>query len=207
MEYLSQLSSYFADNPYIVVLIGFLLIFFFFPLTEEAVLFIGGYLSSVDGSYVWIPTLLAGIFGVFITDFWSYYLARLFGRKLLKKPLINRVFPCSKQEKATNLVRKYGIWSIIIVRFIPGGIRNPVFFICGLFGISKIKFIITALSGAIVSAQISFWIGYVLHDTLPPINVMVGKMQDYSKYIIILVILIILTIHFIYKFRKKDNNC
>lgn len=203
MEYLSLIISYFGSNPYLVVLVGFLFIFFFFPLTEEAVLFIGGYLSSLNHGYSWLPTILAGIFGVFITDYWTYYLARKFGRKLLEKPLLKKIFPKSKQDQATCLVKKYGIWSILIVRFIPGGIRNPVFFIAGLFSFNRLKFILTALGGGILSTQISFWLGYLLHDNLPPLDVMIKQMQKYSKLFILGIVLLIIILVLIYKIRKK----
>jgi len=205
MEYFNIIISFLGEHPYLVVLVGFLFIFFFFPLTEEAVLFIGGYLASLNQNYMWLPTLIAGIFGVFITDYWTYFLAKKFGCKLLEKPFLRRVFSKEKQDKATKFVQKHGVWSIFIIRFVPGGLRNPVFFISGLFGFSKIKFIITALSGAILSSQISFWLGYLLHDSLPPLEVMLKEFKKYSQILVLVIIFILIVLYVVYKLRKKNK--
>jgi len=205
MEFLNLIISFLGEHPYLVVLVGFTFILFFFPLTEEAVLFIGGYLSSLNQNYVWLPTLIAGIVGVFITDYWTYFLAKKFGCKLLEKPFLRKVFSEEKQNKASRFVQKYGMWSIFIIRFVPGGLRNPVFFISGLFGFSKIKFIFTALSGAIISVQISFWLGYLLHDSLPPLEIMLKEFKKYSQILVLVIILVLLVFYFVYKLRKKNK--
>ncbi len=186
------LGTYFAAYPYILVLSAFFLILFFFPIPEELILFTGGLLSADHGHLIWIPTLISGILGVFITDYWYFLLAKLFGRNFLKKKIVRKLFSAKKQEKALHLVFQYGVWAVFIVRFIPGGIRNPCFFICGLSAIKSKSFIIASLSGAAIVSQFSFWLGFFLHDTLLSPDLLFDKIEQKIQLGIGLIALMVL---------------
>lgn len=206
MEYIFFFTDYLGTHPYLLILLSFFLMFFLFPIPEEVILFVGGYLSS-SIPWMWLPSLIAGIVGVCITDYWFYFLARKFGRKIISSGFIKRYFSDHRQKRATHIVERFGVWSVFVVRFIPGGIRNPVFFICGLFNIKPKNFIMASLGGALISSQVSFWGGYLLYDALPPIDLI---MKDAKKYSLILTfaVLIAALIYYVIKkklFRRKKN--
>ncbi len=175
------------------MLLAFFLLLFLFPIPEELILFTGGLLSAGHGQMVWLPTLICGIFGVFYTDYWFFILAKLFGQNFLKNRIVRKFFSEKKQEEALHLVFKYGVWAVFIVRFIPGGIRNPVFFICGLSKIKSRNFIIASLSGATIVAQFSFWLGYFLHDTIQSPEILFDNIkQNFQLGLGIIVLLFLL---------------
>ena len=202
MDYLHFLTGCFEAYPYILVLAGFFLLLFLFPIPEELILFTGGLLAAQHGNFTWAPTLIAGISGVFITDYWFFLLAKIFGQNFLKKKLVQKLFSLKKQERSLHLVEKYGVWAVFIVRFIPGGIRNPCFFICGLSEIKSKNFIIASLSGAMISSQVSFWMGYFLHDQLQPERFFENLEQNirYGFGLCAIIILIYLLV------KKKRKN-
>jgi membrane protein DedA with SNARE-associated domain len=100
------------------------------------------------------------------------------------------------------MVGKYGVWAVFIVRFIPGGIRNPVFFITGLSEIRHRSFIIASLSGATIVSQFSFWLGFFLHDQLQPEQFFKNLEQNirYGLGFLALVILIYILV------KKRRRN-
>ena len=183
MEYLNLIIEYAGSYPYLTVLGGFCLMLFLCPLPEEAVLFVGGTLSASHGGAIWIPTLICGIVGVFLTDYEPYILAKVFGQKLIKKPLMKRLIPERRQERAARFVQRFGAWAVLIVRFMPGGLRNPTFAVCGLSNISQKQFIAASLGGACITSQVSFWGGYFLSDQLPPITELI-KLLEKSAFLI-----------------------
>ena len=189
--------DYFYAYPYVVVLFGFVLILFMFPIPEEVILFIGGFLSMSNGNGVWLPTLLAGIIGVIATDYWYYILAKMFGKRLFKIRLVRWILPDTKRRRALKLVRKHGPWAVFIVRFIPGGIRNPTFLACGLAHMRQKNFLLPVIVGASISSQISFWAGYLFSEHLPPIEKVMKVVNGKSAMILGGLILVLLAIYFI----------
>jgi membrane protein DedA with SNARE-associated domain len=205
LEYLHFLTGYFEAYPYLLVLSGFFLLLFLFPIPEELILFTGGLLAAQHGEFIWVPTLIAGISGVFITDYWYFVLAKIFGRNFLKKKLVQKLFSLKQQERALRMVGKYGVWAVFIVRFIPGGIRNPVFFITGLSEIRHRSFIIASLSGATIVSQFSFWLGYFLHDQLQP-EQFFKNLEQNIRYGFGLLAIVILIYILVKKRRKNEKN-
>jgi len=205
LDYLNFLTVYFEAYPYILVLSGFFLLLFLFPIPEELILFTGGLLAAQHGEFIWVPTLIAGISGVFITDYWFFLLAKIFGRNFLKRKLVQKLFSLKKQKRALRLVEKYGVWAVFIVRFIPGGIRNPCFFITGLSEIRHRSFIIASLSGAMITSQFSFWLGYFLHDRLQPERFFKNLEQN-LRYGLGFCAIVILIYILVKKRRKNDKN-
>jgi len=204
LEYLTLLTDYFAAYPYLLVLSGFFLLLFLFPIPEELILFTGGLLAAQHGQLIWVPTLIAGISGVFITDYWYFVLAKIFGRNFLKKKIVQNLFSLKKQKKALHMVEKYGVWAVFIVRFIPGGIRNPVFFITGLSEIKHRSFIIASLSGATIVSQFSFWLGYFLHDRLQPEQFFKNLEQNIRYGLGFLVVAVL--VYILVKKRRKNEK-
>jgi membrane-associated protein len=205
LEYLNYLIDYFSNNPYLVVFLGFTLILFFVPLSEELILFVGGYLSRDAGGAMWLPTLAAGVIGVVMTDYWYYLLARIYGKRLAKLRIVRRIFPDTKRRKALKFIRKYGAKGAFIVRFIPGGIRNPVFVACGISHMTQQKFLTAVISGALISSQIAFWAGYFFSEHLPPIEAVIEVIQKESTMILIGVAVVLLLVYFIGKMISKKT--
>jgi membrane protein DedA with SNARE-associated domain len=206
MHYLQILINYFGNHPYVVVLLGFFLILFLLPVSEELILFVGGSLSVIKGHGAWVPTLLCGIFGVVFTDSWFYFWSRFYGQKIVRHPFIERYFQPEKRKRAKDFVKKYGAWGVFIVRFIPGGVRIPVFVTCGLFHMPPRKFLFATIVGVCISAQISFWAGYYLSDKLPPIEDLLKVIHKRASIVIYSVIAIVVIAYIVRCIIKKQKE-
>lgn len=203
MEYLNTLITYIGNYPYLVVLAAFIMMMFLFPIPEEAALFVGGVLSASKGGYMWLPTIIAGYIGVIISDYWPFILAKIYGQKIINKPFFKKIMSEERQERAVNFVQKYGVWAVFIVRFMPGGFRNPTFLICGLSNITSRQFLAASMLGAAITTHFSFWIGYFLSDKLPPIDIMLKKVEGHVLTFVLIAAAVILAVFFTRKLIKK----
>lgn len=194
MEFFNYLINSLSAYPYLVVLIGFLAITVMLPIPEELVLMTGGYLSVQLGGLNWIPTIIAGVFGVIITDLIPFILAKKYGYKILKRKLIS--------DRILKFVNKYGALSAFVVRFIPGGVRNPTFLVCGLSGVKTNRFFIAVSIGAIITSQISFWLGYFFSDK---IDFFISKIKIAGEGVTSFMIAI-LVIYIFYKLYQKYKH-
>ena len=165
MNVAMNIIGYFGGHPWLAVLALFCLNMVFIPVAEEFNIMVGGYLSAqLDGS--WPFTMLACWFGMVITDYWAYLLARWFGKPLLNSKFGRFILSPDKLDMAMAKVDKYGAKMVFIVRFIPGGIRIPVFMACGLSGVSHGSFLFHSGLGAAIVMNVSFWLGYSLGDNI-----------------------------------------
>jgi membrane protein DedA with SNARE-associated domain len=214
MEYINTLIEYFQLYPYIVVLLSFFLILLLFPIPEELILLTGGYLAACNqhSNIIWLPTLLAGILGIIITDYYFFLIFRIFGHKLINNRFFKRLFSHSKMDRIINYFHKFGMWTIFFVRFIPGGVRIPTFSIAGLTHLPHRKFLFATSIGALISSQITFWIGYWGKNKIGKIENLVEIISKRITYII-LIIAVLIIIFFalkkilsIIKSKKQNKN-
>ncbi len=194
MEYLSDLALEFAANPYWIAIFSFVAILIFAPIPEEGIVFVCAYLSAKHGHGVWIPTWIACVLGMFITDYWFFLWFKLLGRKVFDIAFIAKHFPPGPREKGLKRIKKYGAWAVFIVRFIPGGIRNPTFAMAGLANLSHKKFILASLSGCILVSIITFSCGYFLADYLPPVEELVILINKKGRVVITVILSIFLLV-------------
>jgi len=192
MHQLNGIVFYFETYPYLVVLFAFVLLLFLFPLPEELILFTGGYLAFQEGGIIWLPTLVAGIVGMVSTDYWFFWIFKRWGHTILRTKIAQRIFTEKRLRSVSDLVQRKGPWGIFVVRFIPSGIRTPTFAIAGMTGLSRKKFLLASVSGAIIVSQITFWSGYFLSEVLPDPEDLLKMVTTHIRTIILVVILVFL---------------
>ncbi len=187
MQFFQELVTYFQNYPYIAVLLAFGLILVFIPIAEEVILFTGGYLASRHDDQIWLPTLLAGILGVFLTDYWYYYWFKRFGPRLLSTRFGRKMLSVQQEQQYAGLVKRYGAWMVVAVRFVPGGLRNPTFAICGLSQLPQLKFIVASLGTACFTSQITFWLGYWMGDEIENFDQLIATIEANARIVILVV--------------------
>lgn len=100
----------------------------------------------VHGYEAAVSTLIAVIFA----DFLVFTLGRVFGRKLLTKPAMKKVFSPNALDKINQWVHKFGIYAAFIFRFTPG-IRFPAHIILGMSKFSAWQFCLIDGFAALIS--------------------------------------------------------
>ncbi|HSX12772.1 MAG TPA: DedA family protein [Rhabdochlamydiaceae bacterium] len=119
---------------------GIILAAFHFPISTDLLMIIGATLAAtIVPENVW-PLFFAIYFGCIISAWLSYWIGRLLGPKLLRFRFFARILKPERIEKLKNFYGKYGLYTLILGRFIPFGARNCIFMSTGISKSSFSKF-------------------------------------------------------------------
>ena len=112
--------------------------------------------------------LYAGLFfGAYLGDIENYWLARLAGRRLLRISFFNRLLPAARLERARGFLNRYGVVAIFLDRFIPFGVRNPLFTPAGLSRMAFWKFALFDCFACLASTSVLFALGRAFGAAYP----------------------------------------
>jgi membrane protein DedA with SNARE-associated domain len=101
-------------------------------------------------------------------------------------------------EKAKELLNKYGVYSIFIIRFLYG-MRMVPMMLMGASGIGIVKFTIFNLISLLVWAVVYLTVGYFFGHTA---EVVFGKVKEYY-FMFIIVVIVIITLIAMYPYIKR----
>lgn len=148
-----------------------------------------------------IPSLLIVIGTVYLAailgDIGAYSFARIISKPLLTK-LRKLSFFKNNEEKAREKLVKYEFQLIFFSRFAMGSLSPVMNYIAGIEKISKIKFLIAALTGELMYATLFSTAGYLFGATAYKI---LGEVNW-----AIIAIVIILLIFTIVRYSKKKKS-
>lgn len=80
--------------------------------------------------------------GCMMSAWIAYFLGRTLGPKISRLPLFRVALTEKRIEKSTAFYKKYGMWTFIVGRFIPFGVRNCMFMSSGLSRMPFRKFLL-----------------------------------------------------------------
>jgi len=160
---IEQVMTYIQQNAHIApwLMFGLLLLAGFnLPVSEDAMLFISGILAAKNPELA-VP-LFTGVFlGAYFSDLICYaFMGRFLGSKLTQIKFFAKMLDQKKIDKVTSFYHRYGVWTLIIGRFIPFGIRNALFISAGLGKMNPIKFALSDLLACSISCSFFFWLYY-----------------------------------------------
>ena len=210
-EPIFQWMSQFAYQPNVVYggLVGMMLLSAVgFPLPEEVTLVSVGILAFMGANPQLFPPPYAGapvvnvhtaaiiaFLAVFFSDFLIYTLGRVFGRKILRRPAVQKLISESMMKKVEDWTRKYGAYACGIFRFTPG-IRFPGHLACGMLKFPIWKFMLIDGLAALISVPVQI---YLLAHYGEPILV---KLRQF-KLVVLAIIVIVVVYFLIKKIRDK----
>lgn len=135
-----------ADKAHWFIFGGILLAGFNLPISLDVLLIAGALLAATVVPEHTLHLFLALFFGALFSAWIAYGLGRLFGPKLLRFRLFSKLLTPDRLKRMQKFHVRFGLWSLIIGRFIPFGVRNCVFMSSGL---SKTPFLFFAMRDAI----------------------------------------------------------
>lgn len=172
-EPIFQWMSQFAYQPGVVyaALIGMMLLSSIgLPLPEEVTLVSVGILAFMGANpqhfpppyegapYVNVHTAAIVAFcAVLFSDTLIYTIGRIFGRKILYHPRVNKMFPEHMMRKVEIWTHKYGAYACGIFRFTPG-IRFPGHLACGIMKFPIWKFLVIDGFAALISVPTQIYL-------------------------------------------------
>ena len=186
--------EFIGDMGYLGIFIMMFLESTFFPFPSEIVMIPAGYLVY-KGEMNLYAVLAAGIVGSLAGALFNYYLAIKLGRKILIK--YGKYFFIKETAiiKMEEFFVKHGHISTFTGRLIPA-VRQLISFPAGLAKMNLKVFCIYTTLGASIWVIILTALGYYIGDQQELIN-------EYLKYIVISLVLLMAIIAVIYYKKKK----
>ncbi len=169
------------------------------PISADILIVIAGFLAAtVVPEHLW--HLYFSIFvGCYFSAWIAYWFGRLLGKRFRRYKWFNRLMPTERLEKIQRFYAKHGIWTLLLGRFIPFGIRNCIFMSSGMSRVSFAKFALWDLFACFTWSSISFYCFYLLGQNF---HLLFGHLKNINM-VIFLAFSVTVIGYIWYKRRKK----
>jgi len=148
----------------LVIFIALLLGGFNVPISEDVLVVTSAILCQTEKARI-APFYLAIFFGAVISDCLVYFWGWLLGRGFISVKLFSRIVKEENTIRFSKALNKYGIFTYLIVRFIPFGVRNIMSMTSGFVDFCFIKFVIFDSIAALCNTSVLFWLVYFFGQT------------------------------------------
>ena len=102
------------------------------PISEDIILLTGGAIASTCIPDETLHLFLWIYAGCWISAWETYWIGRYFGPKLYDIRWFRHIITPERIHRLHHYYEKFGVFTFIIGRFIPGGVRNALFMTAGL---------------------------------------------------------------------------
>jgi phosphatidylserine decarboxylase precursor-related protein len=163
MPDLFELLYQYIDFFPLVALIALLLAGFSLPFSEDLIIIMGALLCAKDKTLL-VSTLAVIYIGIIASDFIAYKIGCMARKGTIRNRLFGSLFEEKKLNRMHGLMEKYGIFTFIVCRFIPFGVRNTLFMASGFFGLRLRVFALFDIVAVMISVNTLFFLAYNLGD-------------------------------------------
>ncbi len=191
-----------AEHAHLIIFTLIILAGFCIPISEDLMLLLAGGIASTCvpertvSFYIWI------FFACWFSAWIAYWMGRLLGPKLLTLPWFKNILKPSRLKKIKGYFQRFGIFTFIVGRFIPGGVRNAIFLTAGLTKMPFGTFIARDVVACFIASITIFSIGYISGQNIPTI---LHYFEIYEKLaVLVIALLITFAILFIWLYKKKE---
>ncbi|PIE01611.1 MAG: hypothetical protein CSA81_11230 [Acidobacteria bacterium] len=170
------------------------------PLAKSLLLILAGMLAhhgNQVGTY-----FAACVLGLHGGDFALFCIGWILDDRLFKLPLIRKLFPDKKVQKAKKLIAKHGLYSLVIARLTPY-IRGACYLTLGSLRMDMFKFNIINLFVAAIYTLFFFLPGYFLITQLDNLK-LISKYGNTLLFVLFAVLILGVVLH--WKKKKKHPN-
>ena len=164
LEIFARVSQYVEYYPF-VAFIALMLAGLSVPISEDLIIITGALICQGKPSML-VPIFVAIYAGVVISDYFPYFLGKYIRKGTVKSNFMPRLFSMRKIVKIHRYLEKYGIFTFIVGRFIPFGVRNTLFITAGLFGLKLRSFALYDTTAATISVSSLFFLAYRFGETV-----------------------------------------
>ena len=162
-DFFALLSEYIIYFP-LMAFVGLMLAGFNLPISEDLIIITGSFLSQEKPVYL-IYNLIGIYVGAIASDCFVYWVGTRVRKGAAKTKFFPRVIPEKALEKMHHNLDKYGIFTFIVCRFIPFGIRNTLFFTSGFFNLKFRWFVLYDIIAAMISINTLFFLTYYFGES------------------------------------------
>jgi membrane protein DedA with SNARE-associated domain len=177
--------------PYIIC--GLLLLAgFSLPISEDAMILLSVVLGFRHPE-ARISLYIFLFLGIYLSDLIAYWVGRILGVKLWNYQFFNKMLSRSKIDSIQHYYNKHGMFTLIVGRFIPFGVRNALFISAGISKMNFMKFAFFDFLAAVISTTTFVTIYTVFGKQA------MAQIGEANKIIISIFIVVVL----VFLFRKK----
>jgi membrane protein DedA with SNARE-associated domain len=162
---LELIQSNITYAPYIIL--GLLLLAGLnLPVSEDIMLFTSGILAAKHPEMKY--TFFICVFlGCYLSDIICYFvMGRYLGTKIFKISFFAKMVSPEKIDQISNFYKRYGIFTLILGRFIPFGVRNALFISAGLAKMPALKFAMSDFVACSISSVFFFCLYYTFGESV-----------------------------------------
>jgi membrane protein DedA with SNARE-associated domain len=174
------------------------------PIPEEVAIVAAGIWTASAAEhgpyrFLMFPVCVAG---VVLADVFLYTAGRLFGARLLRRKMVQRLVPPDKLERTERNFHKYGVGILLFGRLLPG-VRLPLFLSAGMMRLSVPRFLLADGLGAVLGNGLlfflAFWFGDAFKDLISSAEREVRRLRP----ILIMVSVAAVIVYLFYRFLRK----
>ncbi len=158
------MSAYISYFP-LLVLVSLLLAGFNLPLSEDLLIITSALVARTEKSLI-IPLYAAIYTGVVVSDHIAYWIGTRIRKGLTKNKFFAKVLTERKLRRIRRYMDKFGIFTFIVCRFIPFGVRNTLSMGSGLMRFSYRNFALYDAVAALISTSTLFFLTYRIGASL-----------------------------------------
>jgi membrane protein DedA with SNARE-associated domain len=158
LDIVARIGGYIEYYP-LAAFIALMLAGLNFPISEDLIIITGALICQENPSML-VPTFAATYSAVAISDYFPYLIGKYISKGTIKANFITRLFSQKRVDKMHRYMEKYGIFTFIVGRFIPFGVRNTMFMTAGLFGLRLRRFALYDITAATISVSTLFFLAY-----------------------------------------------
>ncbi len=202
MELFEMICAH-ADKAHLIIF-GLLIISAFnLPISEDILLMSGGAISSTcyPGHLlqmsIWLYT------GSVLAAWTAYGIGYLIGPALYRIRWFNWLITPSRIASLEAFYERFGIFTFLVGRFCPGGLRNALFLTSGISRFPFKHFVVRDSLAALISTQTFIWVGYLVGSNFKQL---LEVFHTYEKVAVIIVVVTISIALFIVWWRFRDEK-
>lgn len=189
-----------AHQAYWLIFLLLLLTGFNIPISEDLIVMSAGAIASTCIKDHTVSLFAWTLAGCYLSAWIAYWIGRLIGPRIYTIPFFHRFITPERVDKLRRYFAKFGIWTFIIGRFCPGGIRNAIFISSGLTQMPFPRFILRDGVACPIACSLFFYLGYQFGEHW---DVLQHYFYRYTEVMIGLIVLIIIISIIIYRKETK----
>jgi len=140
-----------------IILAGFNL-----PFSADVLILLSAILAAtVVPEHTWL-LFFTILIGCYLSAMCAYWFGRILGSKLKQKKWFRKLLNPQRLAKIKRFHEKYGLWTLVIGRFIPFGVRNCIFMSSGMSKLSFRSFILKDAIACTLWCSTAFYLFYTL---------------------------------------------
>ncbi len=132
------------------------------PVSIDIIMILSAVLAATTIPEHTVSLYFSLLFGCYFSAWIAYWIGRTWGKRLLRTKWFGKVLPEKRLEKVGRFYEKHGLWTLLIGRFIPFGVRNCLFMTTGMSKLSFRKFIVRDALACFVWTSLTFYLFFTL---------------------------------------------